>query len=111
MIPARSFDSSIQAIPWCSWPAGLTGPETVVFEGLCLTDTLVIKTLDRLGRSPQNMLTFADALRSRGAGLRVLNLGGGDVDTATPMGSMFTIMAGPGADGTRDQARTRHGFH
>lgn len=57
-------------------------------------DTLVITTLDRLGRSTQNMLAFADELRCRGAGLRVLNLGGGDVDTATPMGSMlFTIMA------------------
>jgi DNA invertase Pin-like site-specific DNA recombinase len=57
-------------------------------------DTLVITTLDRLGRSTQNMLDFAEALRGRGAGLRVLNLGGGDVDTATPMGSMlFTIMA------------------
>jgi DNA invertase Pin-like site-specific DNA recombinase len=42
------------------------------------------------------MLAFADELRSRGAGLRVLNLGGGDVDTATPMGStLFTIMAAP----------------
>jgi DNA invertase Pin-like site-specific DNA recombinase len=57
-------------------------------------DTLVITTLDRLGRSTQNMLAFADGLKARGAGLRVLNLGGGDVDTATPMGSMlFTIMA------------------
>ncbi|MDQ3158309.1 MAG: recombinase family protein [Actinomycetota bacterium] len=57
-------------------------------------DTLVIATLDRLGRSTQNMLDFAQALRDRGAGLRVLNLGGGDVDTSTPMGSMlFTIMA------------------
>lgn len=57
-------------------------------------DTLVITTLDRLGRSTQNMLAFADELRHRGAGLRVLNLGGGDVDTSTPMGSMlFTIMA------------------
>ena len=57
-------------------------------------DTLVITTLDRLGRSTQNMLTFAEVLRGRGAGLRVLNLGGGDVDTATPMGSMvFTVMA------------------
>jgi len=57
-------------------------------------DTLVITTLDRLGRSTQNMLAFADELRARGAGLRVLNLGGGDVDTATPIGSMlFTIMA------------------
>jgi DNA invertase Pin-like site-specific DNA recombinase len=57
-------------------------------------DTLVITTLDRLGRSTQNMLAFADELRARGAGLRVLNLGGGDVDTATAIGSMlFTIMA------------------
>lgn len=63
-------------------------------EALIDGDTLVITTLDRLGRSTQNMLTFADELRKRGAGLRVLNLGGGDVDTSTPMGSMlFTIMA------------------
>jgi DNA invertase Pin-like site-specific DNA recombinase len=60
-------------------------------------DTLVIATLDRLGRSTQNMLTFAEELRGLGAGLRVLNLGGGDVDTSTPMGSMlFTIMAALG---------------
>ncbi|CDJ99077.1 Resolvase domain protein (modular protein) [Microbacterium sp. C448] len=57
-------------------------------------DTLVITTLDRLGRSTQNMLGLADELRTRGAGLRVLNLGGGDVDTATPMGAMvLTIRA------------------
>ena len=43
-------------------------------------DTLVITTLDRLGRSTQNMLAFAEELRSRGAGLRVLNLGGGEGD-------------------------------
>lgn len=66
-------------------------------EALIEGDTLVITTLDRLGRSTQNMLAFAHELRSRGAGLRVLNLGGGDVDTATPMGSMlFTIMAALG---------------
>jgi len=60
-------------------------------------DTLVITTLDRLGRSTQNMLAFAEEVRGRGAGLRVLNLGGGDVDTSTPMGSMlFTIMAALG---------------
>lgn len=40
------------------------------------------------------MLAFADALRTGGAGLRVLNMDGGDVDTSTPMGSMlFTVMA------------------
>ena len=58
------------------------------------SDTLIITTLDRLGRSTQNMLAFAEALRARGASLRVLNLGGGDVDTETQMGSMvFTVMA------------------
>jgi DNA invertase Pin-like site-specific DNA recombinase len=40
------------------------------------------------------MLDFAGEFRDRGAGLRVLNLGGGDVDTSTPMASMvFTVMA------------------
>ena len=57
-------------------------------------DTLVITTLDRLGRSTANMLDLSQGLRERGIGLRVLNLGGGDVDTGTPMGSMvFTVMA------------------
>ena len=66
-------------------------------EALEAGDTLVITTLDRLGRSTQNMLAFADEIRGRGAGLRVLNLGGGDVDTSTPMGSMvFTVMAALG---------------
>lgn len=58
-------------------------------------DTLVIATLDRLGRSTQNMLSLATELKVRGVNLRVLNLGGGNVDTATPMGQMmFTVMAG-----------------
>lgn len=56
-------------------------------------DTLVVTTLDRLGRSTQNMLTLADDLKAKGVNLRVLNLGGGDVDTSTPMGAMmFTVM-------------------
>lgn len=64
------------------------------FDALQSGDTLVITTLDRLGRSTQNMLAFLDKLRGLGVGLRVLNLGGGEVDTSTPMGSMlFTIMA------------------
>lgn len=63
-------------------------------DALIEGDSLVITTLDRLGRSTYNMLSFAHQLRDRGAGLRVLNLGGGDVDTATPLGSMlFTVMA------------------
>lgn len=60
-------------------------------------DTLVVTTLDRLGRSTVNMLKLAEEIKSKGAGLRVLNLGGGDVDTSTPMGAMvFTVMAALG---------------
>jgi DNA invertase Pin-like site-specific DNA recombinase len=63
-------------------------------ESLHKGDTLIVTTLDRLGRSTSNMLTLADELRAREVNLRVLNLGGGNVDTGTPMGSMvFTVMA------------------
>ncbi|MGP5073850.1 recombinase family protein [Arthrobacter rhombi] len=63
-------------------------------EALHTGDTLVITTLDRLGRSTSNMLTLAEHLKEQGTNLRVLNLGGGDVDTGTPMGAMlFTLTA------------------
>ncbi|PPG42059.1 recombinase family protein [Pseudoclavibacter sp. RFBA6] len=63
-------------------------------QALVRGDTFVVTTLDRLGRSTGNMLTLAEELRDEGVALRVLNLGGGDVDTSTPMGSMvFTVMA------------------
>ena len=63
-------------------------------EALHEGDTLVITTLDRLGRSTVNMLGLSEDLKARGVNLRVLNLGGGNVDTGTPMGSMvFTVMA------------------
>lgn len=71
--------------------AGLDQALAALQEG----DTLVVATLDRLGRSTQNMLTLATELKEKGINLRVLNLGGGNVDTATPMGQMmFTVMAG-----------------
>lgn len=71
--------------------AGLDQALAALQEG----DTLVVATLDRLGRSTQNMLHLATDLKGRGVNLRVLNLGGGNVDTATPMGQMmFTVMAG-----------------
>jgi len=58
-------------------------------------DTLVVTTLDRLGRSALPMLALASDLRARGVGLRVLNLGGESIDTSTPTGALlFTVMAG-----------------
>lgn len=57
-------------------------------------DTLVVPTLDRLGRSTGDLLTLAAELRAEGIALRVLDLDGVDVDTSTPTGSMlFTVMA------------------
>jgi DNA invertase Pin-like site-specific DNA recombinase len=69
---------------------GLAQAKSALHDG----DTLVITTLDRLGRSTQDMLKLAEELKERGVGLRVLNLGGGDVDTSTPTGQMMlTIFA------------------
>ena len=63
-------------------------------DALHAGDTLVITTLDRLGRSTSNMLTLAEDLHARGAALRVLNLGGASMDTSTATGAMiFTVMA------------------
>lgn len=58
-------------------------------------ETLVNTTLDRLGRSTQNMLAFVDELDElggRGTGLRALNLGGGDFDTGTAIRSILFII-------------------
>lgn len=57
-------------------------------------DTLVVTTLDRLGRSTRHMLNLSQDLQDRGINLKVLNLGGSNVDTSTPTGRlMFIIMS------------------
>ena len=65
-----------------------------VLNALHHGDILVVTTLDRLRRSTANMLALSTELRARGTAFQVLNLGGGIVDTGTPMGDMvFTVMA------------------
>lgn len=51
-------------------------------------DTLTIDTLARLGPTARTVLSVAHKLQTRGAALRVLNLG---VDTSTGVGSMLFI--------------------
>jgi DNA invertase Pin-like site-specific DNA recombinase len=54
-------------------------------------DTVVILSLDRLGRNTRQLLAWVDELRERGIHLRILQLG---VDTATPAGLMvLTVIA------------------
>lgn len=55
-------------------------------------DTLIVTKLDRLARSSQHLLEILEDLTSRGAALRILNMG---IDTGTPTGKLLlTIMGG-----------------
>jgi len=51
-------------------------------------DTVVVKTLDRLGRSLVHLLTIVTDLAERGVRFRSLTEG---IDTTTPAGRMFSI--------------------
>lgn len=54
-------------------------------------DTVVVQSLDRLGRRTSALLTLIDEWREMDIGLRVLNLG---LDTTTPSGQLvLTVMA------------------
>ncbi len=55
------------------------------------SDTLVVQSLDRLGRRTADLLRLIADLDERGVAIRILNLG---VDTGTPAGRMvLTVMA------------------
>lgn len=55
-------------------------------------DTLVVRKLDRLGRTTKKLLELIDDLKVRGINLQIITLG---VDTYTAAGRLlFTIMAG-----------------
>ncbi len=60
-------------------------------------DTLVVTKLDRLARSTADLLKFVDHLQSKNVGLRILDFGGGEIDTSSPNGkltlTMFAAMA------------------
>ncbi len=55
-------------------------------------DALVVTKLDRLARSVAHLMTILEALATKKANLRILNLG---IDTGTPTGKlMLTILGG-----------------
>ena len=67
---------------------GLTAALKALHEG----DTLVITTLDRLGRSTVNLLALIDGLTRRGVHVKILGL---DIDTRSSAGRMvLTMMSG-----------------
>lgn len=54
-------------------------------------DTLVVTKLDRLARSVEHLLSLLAHLQSKGAELRILNLG---IDTGTATGKLMLTMLG-----------------
>ena len=58
-------------------------------------DTLVVCKVDRLARSTVGLWAIVQGLDAKGAGLRILNLGGETVDTKSATGKLIlTIFAG-----------------
>lgn len=72
-------------------------------------DTLVIQSLDRLGRRTSELLRLVDELCARGVSLRILNLG---IDTASPAGQMVLSVMAALSQMERDvlAERTRQGI-
>jgi len=61
-------------------------------------DTLVVTKPDRLARSVADLLGIIGRLEEKGVGLRVLSMGGAEVDTRTPTGRLMLTMLGAVAE-------------
>ncbi len=57
-------------------------------------DVLVVTRLDRLARSTRDLLDIVQRLDAGGIALRVLDLGGSDVDTRSPTGRLLITVLG-----------------
>lgn len=61
-------------------------------------DVLVVTKPDRLARSVADLLAIIGRLEGKGVGLRVLSMGGQEVDTRTPTGRLTLTMLGAVAE-------------
>ncbi len=61
-------------------------------------DTLVVTKPDRLARSVADLLGIIARLETKGVALRVLSMGGSEVDTRTPTGRLMLTMLGAVAE-------------
>jgi len=57
-------------------------------------DALVVTRLDRLARSVADLLATVARLQAKGVRLRVLQMGGAELDTGTPTGKLMLTMLG-----------------
>jgi DNA invertase Pin-like site-specific DNA recombinase len=61
-------------------------------------DTLIVTKPDRLARSVADMLAIVARLEAKRVALRVLSMGGSEVDTRTPTGRLMLTMLGAVAE-------------
>lgn len=61
-------------------------------------DCLVVTKLDRLARSTGHLLSIVEQLDRQGVALRILDFGGGVVDTKSPSGKMLITVFGAMAE-------------
>lgn len=61
-------------------------------------DVLVVTKLDRLARSVADLLAIEARLKAKGVGLRVLSMGGSELDTSTSTGRLMFTMLGAVAE-------------
>lgn len=61
-------------------------------------DTLVVTKPDRLARSVADLLAIVARLEAKGVGLKVLSMGGSEVNTGTPTGRLMLTMLGAVAE-------------
>ena len=62
-------------------------------------DALVVTKLDRLARSVAHLMTILEALKAKGASLRILSMG---IDTSTPTGKLMLTLLGGVAEFERE---------
>lgn len=61
-------------------------------------DVLVVAKPDRLARSVAHLCAIVTQLEGKGVGLRVLSMGGDEVDTRTPTGKLMLTLLGAVAE-------------
>jgi DNA invertase Pin-like site-specific DNA recombinase len=87
----RTFAERVSSV---AHRAELEAAITFMREG----DALVVTKPDRLARSVADLLGIIARLEAKGVALRVLSMGGAEVDTRTPTGRLMLTMLGAVAE-------------